>query len=79
MGNSHDFIIDLVIKGILWEIRLINPKITVSNVYGTELSVIVSWEAEISEWIEIFKCILAWLKFDPETIDELLGQKEEKV
>jgi len=57
----------------------INPKITVSNVYGTELSVIVSWEAEISEWIEIFKCILAWLKFDPETIDELLGQKEEKV
>ena len=54
-----------------------NSKITVNNMYGTELSIIVSWEAEISEWIETFKCILAWLKFDPETIDELLGQKEE--
>ena len=55
----------------------INPKITVSNIYGAELSITVSWEAEISEWIETFKCILAWLKFDPKTIDELLGQKEE--
>ena len=54
-----------------------NSKITVSNMYGAELSITVSWEAEIPEWIETFKCILAWLKFDPKTIDELLGQKEE--
>ena len=54
-----------------------NSKITVNNMYGTELSITVSWEAEIPEWIETFKCILAWLKFDPETIDEFLGQKEE--
>ena len=56
-----------------------NSKITVNNMYGTELSITVSWEAEISEWIEIFKCILAWLKFDPKIINELLGQKEEEV
>jgi len=42
-----------------------NSKITVSNMYGAELSITVSWEAEIPEWIETFKCILAWLKFDP--------------
>jgi len=57
----------------------INPKITVSNIHGTELSVTVSWDAEIFEWIETFKCILAWLKFDPKIINELLGQKEEEV
>jgi len=59
-----------------------NYKITVSNMHGAELSLTISWEADIYEWIEVFKCILYWLQFNPEQIDKLhlsthLGQEGE--
>ena len=56
-----------------------DPKIVITNIIGKELSVTVSWEADIYEWIDTFKLILRWLTFSPEEIDKLLGQKNEEV
>jgi len=42
VGNSHDFIIDLVIKGILWEIRLIT---NIEVIYLEQnASLLLKWE-----------------------------------
>jgi len=56
-----------------------NYKITVSNMHGAELSLTISWEADIYEWIEVFKCILYWLQFNPEQIDKLHLSTQEDI
>ncbi len=53
-----------------------NEFIEVTDQKGNKLTLEVSWEENIWEWVRIFKVILKWLDFADETIEKALGKEK---
>lgn len=44
---------------------------------GSEIKMSIYWDADIERWIEVFKTILHWVTFHPDTIKEQFNNGEE--
>jgi len=52
-------------------------EITVKRNECEEMKLVVSAESGIREWAEVFKIILQWLTFPPDTINEVIKIEED--
>ena len=48
--------------------------ITVTNEEGDELKLTLASNADVNEWLSIFRIIMLWLTFAPETVNEYLPE-----
>lgn len=52
-------------------------KIKVINHLGDELELTTSWDSDAEDYANIFRTIMYWLGFHPETVKEILPTGEE--
>ena len=51
-------------------------KVTKTNAEGNTLELSIDWDGDIGRWMGLFRVILYWLEFHPDTIEKYLGEGE---
>jgi len=58
--------------------KLENPRIQVQDTKGTSFAIQFDhWDVGGEEWVEVFKLILTFLGFAPQTINDVFSVEEE--